>query len=170
MATVTIKSGPITNRDASPRVFNNACVADGDLKGWAGTLEATAADDIGSKYIFGQIPSNARVHQLLLYCDDQGTAGDADFGLYDTTENGGSVVDADFFGAAVDINAAALNAVDITHETGGSTAFGLEDGEKMVWQALGLSADPKKMYDVVGTLTEANTAGATIMLKASYAV
>lgn len=171
MATVALESGAITNRDATPRVLNNSNVDGGNLKAAVGTLEATAADDIGSTYRMFQIPSNARVHQILLYCDDQGTAGDADLGLYRTTGDGGAVVDVDFFGAAIDINAAALNAVDVTHEAGsGSTSFGLEDAEKMIWQALGLSADPKIMYDVVLTLTEANTAGATITLKGAYVV
>jgi hypothetical protein len=171
MATVAIKSGPITNRDATPAVTPNANVQGGFLRECVGTLEATAADDIGSTYRFCQIPSNARVSQILLYSDDQGTAGDMDLGIYQTTANGAAVLDADHFAAAVDINAAALNGTDITHESGSGTGcFGLEDAEKPLWQALGLTADPCLMYDVVGTLTEANTAGATITLKVRFVV
>lgn len=164
MALVTLKSGVITKRDTNPIDFADP-TSTGLLKEAVGTLEATAADDIGSKYIMCSIPSSARVSQVLLYCDDQGTAGDADIGLYRTTKDGGAVVDADFFGSAVDINAAALNAVDVTHESG---VFGLEDAEKTVWEALGLTADPQLMYDVVLTLTEANSAGASILLKVRF--
>ncbi len=167
MAVVSLKSGSITNRDATPRVKNNSSVEAGMLKGCVGTLEATAADDIGSTYRMFQVPSNAVMHHLTLWADDQGTGGDADVGIYQTTENGGAVVDADFFASAVDINAAALAAVDVTHE---STVFGLEDAEKPLWQALGLSADPCIMYDVVLTLTEANSAGASILLKGVFAI
>lgn len=167
MAVVHLKSGVITARDAGSLVNANKMNSISHLA--VGTLEATAADDIGSTYRFFQLPSNARVHQILLYCDDQGTAGDADVGLYRTAADGGAVVDADFFASAVDINAAALNGTDVTHEAGSTgTQFGLEDAEKMIWEALGLSSDPGIFYDVALTLTEANTAGATITLKGSY--
>lgn len=167
MATVHLKSGPITNRDATPSVANAAHVDGGMLREAVGTLEATAADDIGSTYRMCSIPSNARVSQVLLYADDQGTAGDADVGLYHTTANGGAVVDANFFATEVDINAAALNGVDVTHQ---SAVFGFEDAEKPLWKALNLSSDPGIMYDVVLTLTEANSAGATITTKVRYVV
>lgn len=167
MAIVALKSGPITNRDAVPAVANNANVEGGMLRECVGTLEATTADDIGSTYRFCQIPSNARVSQVLLYADDQGTAGDMDVGIYRTTGDGGAVVDADFFATATDVNAAALNGSDITHASG---VFGLEDAEKPLWEALGLSSDPGIMYDVVGTLTEANSTGGTLMLKVRYVI
>ena len=167
MSVVTFKSGPITNRDASPIVLNNAAVSGGRLMEAVGTIETTNPNFIGSRYIFCSIPSNCRVSQVLLYCDDIGTTAIADFGLYRTTQDGGTVVDADFFASAVNISSGALNGTDITHE---SAVFDPDDVEKTVWQALGLSADPRIMYDVVATLTAATDAAGTVSLKVRYAI
>lgn len=167
MAVVTTKSGPITNRDATPVVLNNSSVAAGKLQEFAGTLESVSGDSIGSKYIFGQVPSNARISQVLLYCDDVGTTTISDFGIYKNTADGGAVVDADFFASAVSLKDGALNGSDITHESG---AYDIDDVEKPLWLALGLSADPCLMYDVVGTLTAASDAAGTISLKVKYAI
>lgn len=166
MAVVTLKSAQITNRDASPVVFNNAGVARGDLRAFTARVQTNADDSANSKYLFGSIPSNAVPFSLRLYCDDSGTTGDMDVGLYRNTADGGAVVDADFFASAVDINAAALNGSDILFESG---AYSIEEAEKMVYQALGLTADPGIEYDVVGTLTEAVTAATDIVLKLAWA-
>jgi hypothetical protein len=102
-----------------------------------------------------------------LYSDDVGTTGTLDIGIYKNTADGGAVVDADFFASAVDINAAALNGTDVTHE---STVFGFEDAEKPLWEALGLSSDPCLIYDVVITSTQAASSGGTLTLKGLYVV
>lgn len=167
MAVVTTKAAAITNRDATPVVLSNASVTKGTMCEAVGTVEAANGDSIGSVYVLASLPSNARVSQVLLYSDDIGTTTIADFGLYDTTANGGAVVDADFFASAVSLKDGALNGVDITHE---SAVFGPEDAEQMLWQALGLSADPKKMYDVAATLTAAADAAGTVTVKVSYAI
>jgi len=138
----------------------------GVLKEMVGTLETNADDSSASVYRMVQVPSNCRVSQVLLYTDDLGTTGTMDIGIYQTTQNGGAEVDADHFASAVDVNAAALNAVDVTHESG---VFGLEDAEKPLWEALGLSSDPGIMYDVCVTLRAAITAAGTVTLKARYA-
>lgn len=168
MAVVVTKSGGITNRDASPRVKMNASLMGGVLASAAGTVETTATDSIGSTYIMCQVPSNARVHQVLLYCDDIGTTGEADIGLYRTTADGSAVVDADFFASAVVLDSGALNAVDVTHEAAAGTGLNIDDVEKPLWSALGLTTDPRIMYDVVLTLTEAANAAGTLSLKVAY--
>lgn len=167
MAVVTTKSGAITNRDASPRVLSNANIAGGMLKEAVGTIETVSGDDIASVYLLCSIPSNARISDVHLYADDIGTTTIANFGLYQTTANGGAVVDADFFASAVSLKDGALNGSLIGHE---SAVMGLEDAEKMVWQALGLSADPCIDYDVAATLTAAADAAGTITLKVQYVV
>lgn len=167
MAVVTRKSGPITNRDTTPRVINNPGIAKGQLFGWTGTLETVNGDDIASKYIFGSVPSNAVVHELRLYCDDVGSTTIADIGLYKNTEDGSAVVDADFFGSAVSLKDGALSSVDVTHE---SAVYDIDDAEKPLWSGLGLSADPNLIYDVVMTLTAASDAAATVTLKCKYSV
>lgn len=167
MAVVTTKSGAITNRDTTPQVQNSAYLSGGMVRESVGTVEAANGDSIGSKYILASVPSNARISQILLYCDDVGTTTAADFGLYQTTLNGSAVVDADLFGSAISLSGGPLNGTDITHE---SAVFDPDDVEKQLWSALGLSSDPCLMYDVVATLTGAADAAGTISLKIRYVV
>lgn len=155
MAVENLKATPISNADASPVVFNNARVARAALQEAIGTKQASASASIGSTYRLCRIPSNARISQVLLSCDAFDTTGAADIGLYNT--NGGAVVSAAFFGSAVVLTSALKNS-DVTFESG---TFGVEAVEKPLWEALGLTADPMKQYDVALTLTAANGAGAT---------
>lgn len=164
MGVVTTKSTQITNRDASPTTMTNASLAGGSLKSFAGVVAAGNGDDIASKYIFGSIPSNARVHKLLLMCTAI-TSAAMNIGLYRTTGDGGAVVDADFFASAQSI-ASALTGTEVTHEAG---VYDVTKVEMPLWQALGLTSDPGVMYDVVGTLTAATTAAGTVAIKAEYA-
>lgn len=163
MATENLLSAAITNRDDTPQVKMGPAYK-GDLHEAIGVV-ACGTGDLGSTYRFFSIPSNARMSQLLIYSPDMGTTGLADVGLYDTTSNGGLVVDADFFASAIDMKTAALNGSDITHESG---VFSLANSEKMLWQALGLSSDPCKEYDVVLTTTEAFSAGGSVKLVGRY--
>lgn len=166
MATVTLFSTQITNRDASPRELNNGYLTKGMLFESVGTVETSAADDIGSTYNLCSIPSNARISDVLLTCDDLGTAGAANIGLYDTTANGGAVVDADFF-ASAQLLTSALDKTSVLHE---SAVFGKEDVEKRVWEILGLSSDPKKDYDVVLTLSAATVDAGTVSMHVRYTI
>jgi hypothetical protein len=163
MAVEHRKSGPITRRDAG--TINNSRLVDAFERSAAGTVETVNADSIGSTYRFFQVPSTARVSQILLWADDIGATTVADFGLYRTTADGGAVVDADFFASAVVLNAGPLNAVDITHESG---IFNIDDAEMALWQALNLPEDPKIFYDVAATLTAAADAAGTITLKGRW--
>jgi hypothetical protein len=165
MAVVTVKSGAITNRDASPKVLSNPVLQGGRVKECSGTVEVTTGNDIASIYVLASVPSNARVSQVLVYSDDMGTATAADIGLYRTTADGGAVVDADFFASALSLNGGALNGSDVTHESG---VYGVEDREKTLWEGLGLSADPQIMYDICATLTAAADVGGTLSVAVKY--
>lgn len=165
MAVVNTKSTPVTNLDATPFVENSALVDRGRLRSKTGTLESVSGDDIASVYRFVRCWSGDRINQVLLYCDDVGSTTIADFGLYRIAADGGAVVDADFFASAVSLKDGALNAVDITHESG---VYNIDDTEKSLWQGLGLSADPKVFYDIAATLTAASDAAGTISLKVTY--
>ena len=170
MATVSTSSTQITNRDASPRVMSPGRITRGSMLCSCGTLEATAADDIGSKYKLASIPSNAVVKQVLLSCDSLGTAGAVDIGIYQTTDNGGAVVDADFFASAQVLTSALAN-LDVTFEANGANAsYDKAMVEKPLWQAMGLTADSKRDYDVVATVTAANISAGTISLQVLYAI
>lgn len=159
-------SAQLTNRDAVPRVLEDSRESKARLMESCALLEAGAADASDSTYRFFSVPSNARVSQLLLSCDDLGTAGAVDIGLYDTTENGSAVVDADLF-ASAQVLTSALNNSDVTHE---SAQYNVDESEKPLWAVLGLSADPNKDYDVVATVTAAPESAGTIVLKGRYVV
>lgn len=164
MAVVTTKAGAITNRDASPRALSDSIISKGALIEAVGTIETNGDDSANSKYIFAQVPSHARVSAVYLSCDGNNTSGAGDIGLYRTTDDGGAVVDADLFASAQALGSALTNS-DVTHESG---VYGIEDIEKPLWEALGLSEDPNVLYDVVMTLTTADDAADTISLKIQY--
>jgi hypothetical protein len=166
MATETVKSTPIQNSEASPVVLNDSAVSNGGLRQSVATVEASAAD-AGSIYPMVRIPSNACGVSVILACDDLGTTATLDVGLYDTAENGGAVVDADFFASAVDANSAAVAPTHVEHESG---VYGIEDIEKPLWEALGLSADPHKDYYVGITSVGAIDAAGTISTKVQWAI
>lgn len=170
MSVVTVKSGAITNRDATPRVKNNPILDGGMLRESVGKVEITTGDTSTSTYILCQIPSNCRVSQILLYSDDCGSNTLADFGIYQTTENGGAVVDQDLFASSVSLKDGALNGSDITHEAAQSGTSDIDGVEKFLWQELGLTSDPKRMYDVVATLVVTADVGGTLMVKVRYVV
>jgi hypothetical protein len=165
MATVTVKSGAITNRDASPRVLNDAGLEGGRMTCARGTVEITSGNSIGSTYIMCQVPSNAYIEDVLVSSDDIGTATAGDIGIYQTTDNSNTVVDADFFASALSLKDGALAQSIALHESG---VYGVEDIEKPLWEALGLSADPNRYYDVVLTLTAAADASGTFSLQVRY--
>lgn len=162
MAVVNTKASAVTAADAGTAVKKNLTA--GVLKECAGTLEAVSGDSIASVFRLARVPSNARISRVLLSCDAITTCA-GDVGIYDVAAvNSGAVIDADFFASAQSL-ATALANTDVTHESG---VFGVEDIEQPLWQALGLSADPGKQYDIAVTLTAAAGSAGTVSLKVAY--
>lgn len=172
MALENLKSTPLSNADATPKVINNARVM--RMPSWeaVGTCEVAASSDVGppaSTYRLCRVPSNARISQVLAWADASGNAGQLNIGIYETPENGGAAVDADFFIAGANFDpggGAAINAMDVTH--GNSSGFNIDDAEKPLWEVLGLSADPQKDYDITASVAEAPQSGFTVTLKVRY--
>ena len=164
MAVVTVKSTQITNRDALPRVPNNARSAKGDLKHARGAVAIANGDSVASKYIVCSIPSNAIPVSARISAPDIGTTTAADIGLYRNTVDGGAVVDADFFKAAQALNAGPYAKVEVVNSNVATLAL----AETPIWALLGLTADPCVEYDVVLTLTGAADAAGTAMLEIDY--
>ena len=163
MAVVNTKAAAITAGDTAGTVVKKNLQA-GILKECVGTLEAVSGDSIASTFRLARVPSNARISRVLLSCDAITTCA-ADVGVYDIASvNSGAAVDADFFASAQSL-ASALANQDVTHESG---VFGVEDVEQPLWQALGLTADPGKLYDIVATLTAAAGSAGTVSLKVVY--
>ena len=169
MAVVNTKSTAVTNADAATQTNLSLKIAGGRLRESVGTVEAVNGDSIGSTFRLARIRSNDRVSRVMLSCDAISSCA-GDVGIYDIAANGGAVVDADFFASAQSLASALVNA-DVTHEADAADAgagFGLADVEKPLWQALGLAADPYKLYDIAVTLTAAAAANGTIAMKVQY--
>lgn len=128
-----------------------------------------AADDSATSiHRFMRVPSNARASQLLISAADASTAGKYDVGLYRTVEDGGALVDVDFFASAFDLSGGPFSNFDITHESGEYTIAETEDP---LWLALGLSEDPHIEYDVVGLVETTFNGGPTsVGMKLRYTV
>lgn len=165
MAVENLKSTYITNATASPVVATNANLANGIVRQSAGTITPSATGSATSTYRFCRVPSNARVSRVLITAADFTTAGAMDVGLY--LVDGGAVVDADLFASAFDLSGGPFAHQDITFESGEYT---VAEAEKMLWEVLGLSADPHIEYDVVGTVTTNFNGGQAMHLKVEFVV
>jgi len=161
MAVVAVKSTLITNADATPVVLNNPRVDGGFERVSVATAAITSGDSLDSTYRMFRVPSNAVMTDLRIYSPDIGTTTISDIGLYDTAAAGGAVVDADFFASALSLKDGALNGEDVLHE---AAVFTIANSGKELWDALGLTSDPHKFYDVALTLTGAADATATVKL------
>lgn len=161
MAVEHIKSASITNSDATPAVINTAQLNGAAVRFHRGHAAVGSAASIGSTYRLARVKSNDIVAMLLLACTAI-TSAAGDIGIYKTAEDGGAVVDADFFASAQSL-ATALTHTDVTFESGEQT---IAEAQKPLWEALGLSADPQIEYDIAITLTAAATAAGTVMLDA----
>lgn len=169
MAVVNRNSNLIANVVATPRVANSPQIGGAAiLRETVGYVTPAADDSANSIHRFCRVPSNARVSELRLTCAIASTAGAVDVGVYQTAENGGAVVDADFFASAQSLSAAALNDTDVLNE---STTNTLAKQVQPLWQALGLSADPVREYDIAWTITTTFNGGPTAAkMRVRYAV
>lgn len=159
MAVETLKGVEITNRDASPRVLNDPGRGVGARErcvfGHLASVPASTSTTSTIRLI--SVPSNCMVTAVLLSSEAQ-TAGAFDVGVYRTPADGGAVVDQDFFATAVSCAAAVIN-VDVLNEAQVSGSYTIVKQSQPLWQAVGMSADPKAMLDIV--LTCATTAVTT---------
>lgn len=168
MTVDALKSEAITNAIATPRVLTDAHLAGGILRESVGSITApTAAAEATSKYFFCRVPSNARISQVLWSSPDFTTAGAVNVGIWQTPENGGAVVDADLFAAALALQSGPYQNLDITYQ---STEYTVAESEKMLWEVLGLTTDPKRDYDVVAQVSTAFDGGKPMCLKVRYVV
>lgn len=169
MAVTNRNSTAIADMVAIPRV------PVGSTKGAAGRLfevagyVANAADDTqASIHRFCRVPSNARISEVLLTTGDATTAGAIDVGIYQTPDNGSAVVDADLFASAYDLSVGPFTNSDITYESGQYT---VDESVKPLWEVLGLSADPKREYDIAATITTTfNGAAVGQLVKVRYVI
>ena len=166
MAVDHVKSTPITNADASPPVANlSGAGAAGPLHNVQGYATAVASSSADATYQLVRLPSNAKVVRIMFESEAQ-TAGKFDIGCYYATDGrvhgkatallAADAIDQDFFATVIDC-ASAVARTDITNESG---TYTLDKREQPLWQALGLTSDPRGFIDIVATVkTTAVTTG-----------
>lgn len=166
---LTLKGTSITNREATPRVLNNNGLGEGgDEKCVYGYIASVTASLSATSIIrLVSVPSNALVSALFIQSAAQ-AAGKFDIGLYRTNSDGGAVVDQDFFATAVDC-ASAVVQTDILNESGTNT---IAKQAQPIWQAAGMTSDPKAMLDICATVitTDVTTGTGALSLRARYVV
>jgi hypothetical protein len=153
-------SSTIANLVATPRVINKPALAGGMAQIRHGLITSAADDSSGAIGRFFRLPSNAIVSSLRYSGADASSAGAIDIGIYQTADNGGAVVDADFFASAFALTAGPDSNTELINESGELT---LAEQMQPLWQALGLSSDPCIDYDVAYTITTTFNGGPTAM-------
>jgi len=166
MPVVAVNSTAVSNANAQPRIQNLPGLEGGPLVRAVNAVVPVAnGDSIASIYRLGKIRSSDYVDRIRIVSADIGTTTAADLGIYNTLADstGGTVVDVDFFASAVSLNAGAIDS-DVTFEA--AAAGGLyTNGERRVWEILGLASDPGKEYDVALTLTGAADAAGNVLVR-----
>lgn len=166
MAVNDINSNVIANAVASPTTKNNPAQGTHGhvLRNAAGLCTPNADDSENSVQRYVRVPSNARVCSVKISNASATTAGAIDIGVYDV--EGGDAVDQDLFASALDLSASAKTREE---NIGESTEYTITERSKPLWEVLGLSSDPKKMYDVAATVTTTFNGGPTaILLEVEY--
>jgi hypothetical protein len=168
MAVVNRNSGAITNSIATPIVFNNPEQGPSRRVQVNAVVTPAANDSADSIGRFCRVPSNATNIRLELSAADATTAGAINIGVYDTADNGSAVVDADLFASAFALTAGPFDHAQVTFESGEYT---YAESITPLWEALGLSEDPQKEYDIAYTISTTFNGGPTaIKLAVSYQV
>lgn len=166
MATENLKTTAVTAAEATPPRRTNAGKGGaGLLRHIDGYLTATTAMEATSTYEMVIVPSEAIVKEVWAMLDTAVTTFTADLGVYYAntrdvpTDLRGDVIDADLWGSAI-VFAGIVIPTQYTHEAA-AAAFAVADMQKELWDAAGLSADPKCNLAIVLTLT-ASSDGAAI--------
>lgn len=163
MAVVNRNSVYIANAVAVPPVLNDPHLRN-VVKEAIGEVTPATDDSATSVARLLRVPTNARISELMITSAAFTTAGNVDVGVYRTAEDGGAVVDADFFASALALTAAQVKA-NILNE---STTNTLAKQQQPLWQALGVATDPGGYYDIAYTITTTFNGGQQVSLQARY--
>lgn len=173
MVTEALKSVSITDMDASPVTRDTAGKGrPGLLRQVNDYITTTTGKTTGSTYRVVRVPTNAKIKSITADSAAQGSSTAFDLGVYYSSEttdpnykaNAGAVVSAAFFGSALDFSSA-VRASNVTNESG---TYTVDKTNKELWDAVGLSADPKGYFDIAYTSTATINTGALMGLQVSF--
>lgn len=147
---LTLKSTAITNREASPRTMNISGAGGAGVKKtvYGYIASVTASLSATSVIRLVEVPSNAYVLSVKVSSGAQ-TAGKFDIGVYRNNADGGAAVDQDFFTTDLDCASAVIDQECVMKATSANT---LVKRNQPLWQALGLTSDPKTTFDICATV------------------
>ena len=166
MATVNTKSNIVTNLDATPRVLNSLNLMGGVVREQVATVEIAAADNDGSIYRMCRVHSSWRLSEVTIFNDAIQSGADFDVGFYSTAEDGGAVVDANAIADDIDLTSGSLTGTQVMFE--GSSANGVEDIEKNVWEWAGLSSDTGVWLDIALTGFTVGSGAGTVSMRVRH--
>lgn len=154
-----------TNITANPQVPLDNTVNGGDLKVAFETVTFPDSANADSHITGVRIPANARVMSVQFGCDDLGTAGTIDIGLFKRdglNEATFTVVDADAIANNIDVNAAAVAIAE---------RLVVANMGKKAWALAGLSANPDYDHFFIGLTSDTGTTAAgSAFIKVEYAL
>jgi hypothetical protein len=130
------------------------------------TAEVAAADDDNSVYRILRLPSNACLFTLNVMNDAITSGTDYNLGVYQTAENGGAVVDDNLFGDAISMAGARTLPFNAMYEGG----LDIVSGDTLLWQLLGLTADPHRSYDIAFTAITVGSGAGTLCLECLWSI
>lgn len=179
MTATTVKSENITNIEATPitaldqRQGVLRTIFDIDA------IATTSIDEAADIMLFGPIPSNAKILDVLVLCDDLDSNAcptlAVDCGLYYSAIGGTQLEDGRVSGDAIDVDCFATAATTLQAAKVVWTSLRFEvddiiDVNKEAWEVGGLSADPGGLFYVgFKVTTQAGTAAAgDIVLRVDY--
>jgi hypothetical protein len=142
MAVVITLSAAITNAEAA--TLTDRRVIRGPLIETVGVAATLTADSATSQYRPCRVLSSDRISKVEVACTGQAGLTNCDIGIWDIAS--GSPVVTALFASSLCITSYTGGFTNVTYESG---TIGIEDIEKPLWEAAGLTADPCKPYDIV---------------------
>jgi hypothetical protein len=172
MAVVNIKSNLVTNADSTPVVLNSPYQSFSRPIVQTAVAAIGATDTAASVYRFVRIPSSALIQDIRLLNETSMTTGTSYKAgvIFTGADGGGTVVtnsDTIFFSA---ISLVTTRLVWTSVYAPSLLAGGVlaANASLRIWELLGLTADPIKLYDLAVTATTAATVGGNLAMQVSY--
>jgi len=129
------------------------------------TFDNADADSNGSIYRIARIPSNIILKNIQIRNDALTSGTDWDVGVYQTSENGSAVVDANYFADALDLSSAHICGSELS----GIKDLPVADSSKALYEMLGVTlGDEPEYYDLALTANVVGSAGGTISVLIEY--
>ncbi|MDB5433551.1 MAG: hypothetical protein JWP35_4667 [Caulobacter sp.] len=163
MAATARSSTALLNAVTKPKTLSPPHLTSAYQREAVGTIVKATGDGDGSVLRFARVRSSDRVTGLSILNAALAGATGAIVGFYETVDNGGAMV-----GTGNQLTVSQSIAAATTTKTGILSGLAAADGEKRVWEVLGLAADPGKDYDIAMTLVTAGAVAGAITLFVTY--